>query len=209
MQLHPLATVVDRIDPRGSYTTRDIADLLRVSDSTVHSLLGGHLLPGGRRRTAPGGGVRWAWTGRALLRAAQLRMDTRRRLPHQDLSPLTLWRLGCRCERCTAAHNDRDRDRRRQLADTVLTEDIRRQLLATVAAGAPASEAAAAVGVSAQRVYGVASRDQEFAAELAEAGWSLCAAGRADARCSTPAAYRDGCRGTGCRLARREANRRP
>lgn len=210
---HPLAPVADRIDPSLAYTVRDIAGLLGIKPAALSYLVAAGWFTGSRMRpVASGSHERW-WTGARLRRLAQQQVV----LDHERFTPLTLWRLGCRCPDCTAAHSATDRAYKRQLADQEFPAEVREQLLARVRDGESVKAAAKAVGTAAGHVYGRAAWDSEFAEALDEAGRALCVLGEGDARCGTSGAYkgnqslsapRPPCRGTACRLHRREQSRR-
>lgn len=195
---HPLASLVDRIDPAALYRIPDLAELLGLSRSSAMALELSGWFPGSGRERVPGArGVRRVWTGAALIAAAGIDPPP---LDHGRYAPSTLWRLGCSCDDCLAWHNADTRGRRRAVSDERFPQEKRDQVLELVAAGDVASitEAAKEAGVTAGQVYGLALRDAEFRAALDEAGMALCRGGD---RCGRPAGYRQGCRGTACRLA--------
>lgn len=209
--MNPLSTATDRIDPHEVYTSKRLAEVLGVRRADVSLMRVAGWLPDGKRRalSSTPGGARYEteWTGRQILTAARRREQPP--LDHERYSPVTLWRIGCRCEPCTQAHNKETRARCWAAADAAFPENARVVLLAALTLGTPLPDAAAAVGVNPAQVYGRAKWDTEFSQALDEAGWGLCALGRTDARCSTGTAYRhDRCRGTGCREMRRESSRR-
>lgn len=194
---HPLAPLVDGIDPDALYRIPDLAELLGLAKSSTITLAISGWFPGAEREPVPGARARQVWTGRALIAAAETEPPE---LDHDRYAPSTLWRLGCGCEDCLAWHNDDTRERRRAAADAAFPEEARRLVLELVAAGdvATVAEAAKEAGVTAGQVYGLANRDEEFRAALDEAGMALCRGGD---RCGRPVGYRQGCRGTACRLA--------
>ncbi|MFF8809880.1 hypothetical protein [Streptomyces omiyaensis] len=208
-QPHPLADCAERIDPQESYTVRRIAALLGMAPGSVTGMATYGLLPGSRMRPHARGGRQHVWTGRQLLRIAG--RPVRVRYDHERLAPATLYRIGCRCVICVADHSAESQERRRALAEAAFTADQRSRLLELVTAQTPVPKAAQEVGVTLHQVYGRATWDAEFAEALDEAGWSLCALGQDDPRCSTAAGYRGSeggahrpaCRGTGCREWRR------
>jgi hypothetical protein len=197
---HPLARVVDRLDPDALYRIPDLAGLLGLAISSTHTLASSGWLPGSDWERVPGAdGRRLVWTGAALVAAADTEPLA---LDHDRYPPSTLWRLGCGCEDCLAWHNDDSRARRRTVADAQFPEQRRRQVLDLVAAGDVSSvgEAAERAGVTLGQVYGLARRDDDFRASLDEAAEALCVGGD---RCGRPGGYRAGCRGTACRRAHR------
>jgi hypothetical protein len=196
---HPLAAVVDRIDPDARYRIPDLAELLGLAVSSAGTLGLSGWFPGGSRVSLPHGGGYWVWTGRALIDAADTDPPA---LDHDRYSPSTLWRLGCSCDDCLAWHNADTRERRRAAVEAAFTQEQRSRMLEMMAAGdvATVTEAAAEVGVSGGQVYGLARRDAEFRAALEAAGMGLCRGGD---QCGRPIGYRKGCRGTLCRRAHR------
>lgn len=195
---HPLAGVVDRIDPDALYRTPDLADLLGLALSSTNTLALSGWFPGAERERVPGAdGVRQVWTGAALIAAAGTDPPP---LDHTRYSPSTLWRLGCGCDTCLAWHNADSRSRRRARSDAAFPEQRRRQVLDLVAAGdvATIEEAAERTGVTPGQVHGLARRDDTFRAALDEAATALCIGGD---RCGRPCGYQAGCRGTACRRA--------
>ncbi|MFE7664731.1 hypothetical protein [Streptomyces celluloflavus] len=203
-----LAPYADQIAPQELYTVRRIAALLDMAPTSVSSLLSHGFLPGSRLRPHARGGRVHVWTGRQLLRIA--RRPVRVEYDHAKYAPATLYRVGCRCRVCMAAHSAESWQRRRALAEEAFSSEQRRQVLALVEAETPVHEAAEQVGVTPQQVYGRANWDLEFAEQLDEAAWSLCVFGPEDPQCSTAGGYRGNerggrpaCRGTGCRESRR------
>ncbi|MFJ5099382.1 hypothetical protein [Streptomyces sp. NPDC088557] len=212
-QSHPLAPYADRIAPGQTYTIRSVADLLELSVPSVSGMATYGLLPGSRWRPGSRGGRHQVWTGRQLLRLA--RKPVRAGFDHERFSPVTLYRIGCRCPVCTAAHRSASRERGRALAEQTFPEEMRRRVLDLVAAGTPVAQAAEQAGATLSRVYGRAVWDGAFAEGLDEAGWALCVLGEENPRCGTSGAYRGleategraACRGTGCREWRRDQAR--
>ncbi|MEW1657904.1 hypothetical protein [Streptomyces sp. NPDC093707] len=209
-QPHPLAPVAAQIDPAATYTIRRIAALLGMAPASVSGMATYGLLPGGRMRPHARGGRQRVWTGEQLLRMAK--RPVRVRYDHEEFAPVTLYRVGCRCQPCVAAHSAESLERRRALAEEVFTPERRRRILDLVASQMPVAEAAEKAGVTLHQVYGRANWDAEFADELDEAGWSLCLLGQDHPQCSTASGYRGNangkahrppCRGTGCREWRR------
>ncbi|WP_307820462.1 hypothetical protein [Streptomyces sp. MC1] len=213
-QPHPLAKYADRIDASADYTARQLAALLELSLSSVHMMAGYGWLPGSRMRTPARGGRKYTWTGQQLLRLAGRRIKVQ--YDHERYAPSTLYRVGCRCPECTAAHNTESRQRRRALAEEKFPEPQRTRLVELVGEGTPVEDAAQEVGVSVGYVFGRATWDAAFADALDDAGWALCVLGESSPACGTAGAYRGNdskrsprppCRGTGCREYKRESSR--
>ncbi|TGB05587.1 hypothetical protein [Streptomyces sp. MZ04] len=208
-QTHPLAPYADQIDPQGVYTVRGIAALLGMAHASVSGMATYGLLPGGRMRPHARGGRQHVWTGTQLLRIAK--RPVRVQYDHERFAPATLYRVGCRCHVCVAAHSAESLERRRALAEEAFTAEQRMRVLDLVETQTPVAEAAEKAGVTLHQVYGRANWDAGFAEELDEAGWSLCVLGQDHPQCSTASGYRGNekgqhrppCRGTGCREWRR------
>ncbi|MER5973312.1 hypothetical protein ABT112_26900 [Streptomyces sp. NPDC002055] len=205
-----MAPHADQIDPQETYTVRRVAALLGMAPPSVSGMATYGLLPGSRVRPHARGGRQHVWTGKQLLRIAK--RPVRVQYDHERFAPATLYRVGCRCPRCVAAHSAESLERRRALAEGAFTAEQRRRVLELVGAATPVPAAAEKAGVTLQQVYGRANWDAEFAEELDEAGWSLCELGQDHPQCSTASGYRGdergavhrpACRGTGCREWRR------
>jgi hypothetical protein len=197
---HPLARVVDRIDPDARYRAGDLAELLGLARSSTNTLALSGWFPGFEWERVPGAdGRQRVWTGAALIAAADTDPPA---LDHTRYAPSTLWRLGCGCDDCLAWHNADSRTRRRADADAAFPAQRRRRVLELVAAGDVDSIQAAAVkaGATPGQVFGLARRDDDFRAALDEAAVALCVGGDL---CGRPRGYRLGCRGTMCRRAHR------
>ncbi|MFE1784225.1 hypothetical protein ACFW9F_16985 [Streptomyces sp. NPDC059506] len=203
---HPLAEYTGRIDPGARYTVRALAELMEASVSSVRGMAAYGWLPGGRLAPTPGTKPHWEWTGKELLRRAQRRL--RVVLDHDRFAPASLYRVGCRCDRCVAAHVEESREWRHNLADERFPATARNRVLELVSTGTPVPKAADEVGVTAATVYGRAAWDRTFAEALDKAGAALCLLGEDNPWCARPTAYRQGCRGTQCRKWRREAARK-
>lgn len=208
---HPLAQEAQRIDASAVYTVRQLAELMELSPSSVLSMAGYGWFPGSRMRPHRRGGRQHTWTGKQLLRIASRPIQVK--YDHERYAAATLYRVGCRCPTCTAAHSSDSRERRRALSEETFPAEKRKRLVELIAAETPVAEAAAEVGVTVSQVYGRANWDATFADELDEAAWALCMLGEDDPRCSTAAGYRGNpggrsprpaCRGTGCREWRRD-----
>lgn len=212
---HPLADYAERIDAEAVYTVRQVAALMELAVSSVDGMARYGWLPGSRMRPHRRGGRQYTWTGRQLLRLAF--RPIRVQYDHERFSASTLYRVGCRCPVCTAAHSAESKDRRRALAEDAFPEPKRRRLVELVSGSMPVPDAAKKIGVTIYQVYGRAAWDAEFAEALDEAGWSLCVLGDDSPACGTAGAYRGNpsvtsprpaCRGTGCRESRRESSRK-
>ncbi|MFE7032411.1 hypothetical protein ACFU9Y_19040 [Streptomyces sp. NPDC057621] len=205
---------MERIDPEKVYTVADIARLLGVSVSSVKGMAGYGWLPGGCMQAHARGGRQHIWTGARLLELTHQPLVVE--YDHERFSPVTLYRVGCHCDICTQAHAEASKAQRRASAEETFPAESRRRLLEQIAGGMPVAEAARAVGVTRNRVYGRAEWDPNFAQELDEATWALCVAGKDSPVCGTAGGYRGqpdrlngrpGCRGTACREWRRGASR--
>lgn len=204
---HPLAPYAGQITPDAVYTLRGIASLMGMSLTSATNLNTHGLLPGGRIRVGDRGRKLHVWTGARLLRLAS--RPVRLELDHTRYAPTTLYRVGCRCAVCASAHTAETVARSRALSEQALPAPARARLLKLVEEGATVPEAAAAVGVTHQQVYGRAGWDAEFGEALDEAGWFLCTLTPDHPSCGTASRWRrGGCRGTGCREWRRDTSRR-
>ncbi|MFI8943155.1 type I-E CRISPR-associated protein Cse1/CasA [Streptomyces syringium] len=208
-QAHLLAPHADDIDPEQLYTVRQIAGLTGLAVTSVYCLSAHGYLPGGRWDPKGPGGGHCLWTGEELL--AMVSHPPTIVYDHDAFAPATLWRVGCRCDRCTDWHNATSKQARRQAADDRFPTGQRRQVLENVAAGMAVADAAQLAGVTLHQVYGRATRDAQFAEALDEATWALCVLGPTHPQCGTATAYSSHsgppCRGTGCREWRRGASR--
>ncbi|MET8696844.1 hypothetical protein ABZV65_30390 [Streptomyces bauhiniae] len=208
---HFLAPYAAQLDPAGVYTVRQIAALIGAQPQSVYNLSSHGFLPGARVRVLPRGGREKVWTGKKLARLAARPIQVT--YHHDRYSPATLYRVGCRCPNCRAAHTKESQERKRALAEAAFPAEKRQLVLDLVEAQTPVAEAASEAGVPLAAVYGRALWDAVFAEALDEAGWSLCVLGSDDPMCSSAPAYRgnqskrDPCRGTGCREWRRESSR--
>ncbi|WP_240364080.1 hypothetical protein [Streptomyces sp. S1D4-20] len=214
MAQHPLARCVERIDPETVYTVAGIARLLGMSVSSVKGMAGYGWLPGGRMQPHARGGRQHVWAGARLLQLAHQPLVVE--YDHERYSPVTLYRVGCRCDVCTQAHAETSKAQRRAFAEETFPAQSRLRLLEQIVGGMPVAQAATAVGVTRSRVYRRADWDPDFAQELDEATWALCVAGEDSPVCGTASGYRGrpgqrngrpACRGTACREWRRGAGR--
>ncbi|MGW0491142.1 type I-E CRISPR-associated protein Cse1/CasA [Streptomyces olivaceus] len=206
---HLLAPYADDIDPEQLYTVRQIASLVGLAVTSIYSLTAHGYLPGGKPVLEGPGRSRRVWTGQELL--ALVSQPPAIVYDHDTFAPATLWRVGCRCDRCTDWHNASTAQARRQTADEKFPAPARQAVLELVAGGMSVADAAQLAGVTLHQVYGRATRDEEFADALDEAAWALCVLGQDHPQCSTATAYASHsgppCRGTGCREWRRAASR--
>ena len=120
-------------------------------------------------------------------------------------APLTLYRDGQRDPITRAAHADRMRDWLHDIAETELDPDTRAELLDLVRAAGEVAGPAAQLGLTHQRVYGLAAWNDAFATDLDAALSARCAGGQV---CGRPAGYRRRGRCPACRAAHTAGNRR-
>lgn len=195
---HPLAPIVNQLDPDALYRAADLAQLLAMPVKTIGIIAQGAWLPDTRYERVPGSTItRKVWTGKALIDASRTEPPD---LDHIRYTPSTLWRLGCACDDCLAWHNADTRDRRRVKSDAAFPKQQRRALLDLIASRqvTTVAEAAEQVGVTHGQVQGLARRDRAFREALDEAAVALCAG--LD-HCGRARGYSLGCRGTACRRA--------
>ena len=107
MAQHPLARCAERIDPEAVYTVGGIARLLGMSVSSVKGMAGYGWLPGGSMQPHARGGRQHVWAGARLLQLAQEPLVVE--YDHERHSPVTLYRVGCRCDVCAQALQRRRR----------------------------------------------------------------------------------------------------
>lgn len=113
------------------------------------------------------------------------------------------WRYGDRDREALAAHNLDTRRWRRELADAEFPPRCREQLLVELARTPDMVEAASAVGVSHELVYGRMRRDTAFRDRVEAVLAAHCRA-LATGQCGTARGYRDaGGRCASCRRAKR------
>ena len=97
----------------------------------------------------------------------------------QDPSPRTQaphgttarWNAGCGCVTCRRAHSDIARIRKRAKADARLPVEVRQQLLDQINAGQPFKAALRDLGLTPNRVWGLAQTDEEWSTALEAAVW--------------------------------------
>lgn len=117
---------------------------------------------------------------------------------YSDNSRYHLYRA--RDQRARAAHADVSRTWRREIATQAFDDRDKQVLLAAVREGMTVTEAAAAIHVSHQQVYGRARWDHEFREALEDALAQTCPAGQ---YCGTPTGVRHhGGRCQACRAAK-------
>lgn len=122
--------------------------------------------------------------------------------PLDKLKPDSAYRRGDRRRASTAAHSAVSRAWRRALSETEIGPAQRAAILAVIGETGSVAQAAEAVGVTQQQIYGLASWHAEWREKLddATAGW--CAVH--NPRCGTPTGYRHhGGRCPQCRAAHR------
>jgi hypothetical protein len=107
------------------------------------------------------------------------------------------WHSGCRCTHCRRAHSDTQRAWRKARAQTRLPVEVRLQLLEAIYAGQPFRTVLRDLGLSSNRVFGLARTDQEWSERLDAA---LTASRRDDLEHGTNAAYLHGCVCSDCRM---------
>ncbi|MEV4087698.1 type I-E CRISPR-associated protein Cse1/CasA, partial [Nonomuraea fuscirosea] len=115
--------------------------------------------------------------------------------------PASRYRAGARNDpEARAAHNEQTREWRRQQSDAEFPPAARQRVLAAVREGQKLTDAARAVNITTNGVWGRARWDAEFSDSLEEALAANCPGG---ARCGTDAGYKDGGRCRRCRGAHR------
>jgi len=122
----------------------------------------------------------------------------------QDPSPRTQaphgttarWNAGCGCVTCRRAHSDIARIRKRAKADARLPVEVRQQLLDQINAGQPFKAALRDLGLTPNRVWGLAQTDEEWSTALEAA---VMATRRDALKHGTNAAYVAGCVCKECR----------
>src|SRR5687768_13272767 len=106
------------------------------------------------------------------------------------------WHSGCRSVHCRRAHSDTQRAWRKSRAQARLPVEVRQQLLDAIYAGQPFRTVLRDLGLSSNRVFGLARTDQEWSAKLETA---LTASRRDDLEHGTNSAYLHGCVCSDCR----------
>jgi hypothetical protein len=110
------------------------------------------------------------------------------------------WHAGCRCARCRRAHSDDQRTRERARAQKRLPDEVRKQLLNAIYSGQAFRTVLRDLGVTPNRVWGLAKTDDEWSAALEAA---LTATRRHDVKHGTNAAYVRGWVCSDCRQHQR------
>src|SRR4051812_24185529 len=95
------------------------------------------------------------------------------------------WHTGCRCTHCRRAHSDTQRAYGRARAQKRLPVELRQQLLDAIYAGEPFPTTLRDLGLTANRVWGLARTDTEWSTALEAA---LMASRRDDLQHGTTAA---------------------
>jgi hypothetical protein len=110
------------------------------------------------------------------------------------------WHSGCRCTLCRQAHSDKQRAFGRARAQKRLPVELRQQLLEAIYARKPFRAVLRDLGLTPNRVWGLAKTDDEWSAALEAA---LTATRRHDLKHGTNAAYVRGCVCSDCRQHQR------
>ena len=130
----------------------------------------------------------------------QIRNETdphgRRRGPKVAHGTLTRWLEGCGCDPCRLAMNAATKARGRARGQKRLPAELRQQLLDAIYRGQPLGAVLRDLGLSSNRVFGLARTDEEWSAALEAA---LTASRREDLKHGTNAAYVHGCVCKECR----------
>jgi hypothetical protein len=106
------------------------------------------------------------------------------------------WHSGCRGPLCRRAHSDTQRAWGRARAQARLSVELRQQLLDAIYAGQPLRTVLGDLGLSSNKVFGLARTDQEWSEKLDAA---LMASRRDGLEHGTNAAYLHGCVCSDCR----------
>ena len=106
------------------------------------------------------------------------------------------WHAGCHCTLCRGAHSDTQQAWRLARAQTRLPIEVRQRLLDAISAGQPFRTVLRDLGLTSNRVFGLARTDQEWCQQLEAA---LTASRRDDLEHGTNSAYIQGCMCSDCR----------
>jgi hypothetical protein len=106
------------------------------------------------------------------------------------------WHTGCHCTLCQRAHSVTQRAWRLARAHERLPVELQQQLLDAMYAGQPFRTVLRDLGLTSNRVFGLARTDKEWSEQLEAA---LTATRREDLEHGTNAAYLHGCVCSDCR----------
>jgi hypothetical protein len=119
------------------------------------------------------------------------------------------WNNGCSCGECRRGHSDRERTRKRALAQERLPVEVRQQLLDAIYEGQQFRTVLLDLGLISNQVWGLTKTDLEWSEKLDAA---LMGTRRDDLTHGTNAAYVHGCLCKECRehqRSRMARNRSP
>ncbi|HJQ89152.1 MAG TPA: hypothetical protein VJ820_17025 [Propionibacteriaceae bacterium] len=114
----------------------------------------------------------------------------------RHVGTLARWHAGCHCTLCRGAHSDTQQAWRLARAQKRLPIEVRQRLLDAINAGQPFRTVLRDLGLTSNRVFGLARTDQEWSQQLEAA---LTASRRDDLEHGTNAAYLHGCVCSDCR----------
>jgi hypothetical protein len=106
------------------------------------------------------------------------------------------WHAGCHCDLCRRVHSDTQRTWRLSRAHKRLSVEVRQQFLDAIYAGQPFRTVLRDLGLTSNRVFGLARTDEEWSEQIEAA---LTASRREDLEHGTNAAYLHGCVCSDCR----------
>jgi hypothetical protein len=110
------------------------------------------------------------------------------------------WNNGCACAECRRGHSDRERTRKRALAQKRLPVEVRQQLLDAIYEGQQFRTVLRSLGLTSNRVWGLTKTDPDWSQQLEAA---LAATRRDDLHHGTTKAYFSGCVCRECRERQR------